>query len=1212
MSLSGLGDSGANPASQGSPYSSGILYLQDPFQSRLLHRLRTGGGLKSDWDLGWEGALAFLKDGDPVGLFQDPPTKVSIYFNELFEYARLSHLHGSGFLVSKPLDNNLSKEDAKKLVDILSTSHTTIIEYVGSSTYIAVENLNILALYGAQLPLSWYTSDFVNGTFAFLSAAYRSFRDGHYKGEDCEEFLTKGFRSAIKLFSIWAKKSEKFTDLKIASAVVSIISDIFATEQITTEESAFDLLTYFCESFGKISDEADSVIVRNVVTLLQHNLYRFSRNNRENGVVSIARLMTSLPTSSLGLIPNAVSSALEITLKSNSHEQPKIQLEDMLRISFAWQYVGRLRWDMLEEAVNERDSRTKSWWKSIFGGQDKDARIVAFPTWLKAMMFEKVDGENVFLTLQALFAHLGLRQSVFERNATNSGAEKGAGNKKKLVFDTKLVDGFELDMMLQLERILNARAELTDPVVHDCIGFFVTQLLGSKTVKELWNYDIDYLPLLNTLLDTLFDSPDTLHIPEIYLNPNLEDIPELSRELSKTFRKETEHPLHRSVSQMSRLIGNISALLWKEGRGEYTVAAVQKLSGFAWALASSWEESRLHTGKIPEEFEKPLFQHFRLCLFAVTMILNLICSQIVKELPKETALAFQNNDIDMIGSGESLDGAPFPNLEALPVPIPAETSEIPQTFSSTMESAASIAIISLRALSMLHFVTVKFGGGGAGFRTWREVVESSMEIVFGLAGKEIDTGLVTRTVLGADDILEDLDPSLAKLAITTLGADVAVDGVVEAPSPVKTRLLMYFQMSSRLLQLLPERYVASSIIPKMQPCLLLPEPSLSLKSPASTADLDTIDLFEASHDLSLAVLERAGMFVNLTKAFAPEYVDLVLQHFLGRQFGKLNRVEVKSSRGIDFDLFRRGTTYAIKGLSSLSLPRRTVVSGSDDRDEEVGDEEDAANEFDSSDVVGNALSFESRFMIRRHRGRKKRDVFDKEEEEDGEEREDQLRENHPSVPQDELSKRDIGDQLAWVCVTKLVDAIQSVSAAIDESETKPLPPVVAEAQSGGNQSRLESILAAAPSVELYMKRDQLLTVLFDQIRTIGLGNLPKLLAVVRGLMLHGEASIGEVSPSGRDGEGEGLEMKGKKPKGLGVQTDPEDSNAWKSLFNAVGHSRGFDYLRRTGCTKWYLQLRADALEIWREYKKGNKVEVLVREGGNDEVKEPPRALMAKL
>ncbi|KAJ3102799.1 hypothetical protein HDU96_009516 [Phlyctochytrium bullatum] len=615
--------------------------------------------------------------------------------------------------------------------------------------------------------------------------------------------------------------------------------------------------------------------------------------------------------------------------------------------------------------------------------------------------------------------------------------------------------------------------------------------------------------------------------------------------------------------------------------------------------------------------------------------------------------------------------------------------------------AAAITILSFHALSALHFVTVRFGGGGTGFKAWRNLFASLVDIVTHTSSPKYhaDVGYIAHFV-GVD--MNDI--TQANTALLCMQFLIAEDGktlyripllniihsFVEPSTPVrKSNTLFFFQIATRILNLISEPWLFYQLLPRTRTKLILTSQSSGAKAAGGLRrsnqkpDLDDIELFEAVHEMCLGIFENASRFPTVTKTFGVEYVSLLLDNYHGDAAG-----------GIDYDLVRRGMTYAIKGLSSLSSPKSVETDGDDEWDETDEAEDQEVYGVDDEGKESFASTFNGSGEFRRGGmtgklgiapRRKVGENFDyptsSESEELGLEEDRQSEGSVEDAQLREMEMRDEGDRLAWSCIEMLVGKIRTVAVDIQQAEARlPQPPnpdaskkSSRESDSsllmGGGLARLQVILEAAnPAVELYMRRERLMVILFDQIRTIGLANLPKLLDLIRGLIIEGDMAlaegylsaveqakaerrglIGQImtvfqrSSSGlsNDAQQEGVEehepgmpssssTKPKKHSGWGVQTDPERSSLWMSLYNAIFHDRGFDYVRRIGCVEWYLHLRADAVQIYRkEWEKkaspaGQKVTAMDGENGSGgphksgqfetsaQAATPVKAMMAKL
>jgi hypothetical protein len=202
-----------------------------------------------------------------------------------------------------------------------------------------------------------------------------------------------------------------------------------------------------------------------------------------------------------------------------------------------------------------------------------------------------------------------------------------------------------------------------------------------------------------------------------------------------------------------------------------------------------------------------------------------------------------------------------------------------------------------------------------------------------------------------------------------------------------------------------------------------------------------------------------------------------------------------------------------------------------------------------------------------------------------------------------------GDEIAWICISKLVDEIKRLSTEINAAESSKSNSISILTNDSNEKknvtSRLEDILSAAPpSVMLRMHREQLAAAVFDQIRTIGLRGLHPLLDTVRILMLGDYAYGLEVVERQRKKERDEnnsknesaeieldksdaklvIEVDSKQPVAIGIESDPDHSTLWKSLLASIGYSRGFDYLRKNQCVTWFLELQHDARAVRKKLK----------------------------
>ena len=326
----------------------------------------------------------------------------------------------------------------------------------------------------------------------------------------------------------------------------------------------------------------------------------------------------------------------------------------------------------------------------------------------------------------------------------------------------------------------------------------------------------------------------------------------------------------------------------------------------------------------------------------------------------------------------------------------------------------------------------------------------------------------------------------------------------------------------------------------------------------------------------------------------------------------------------------------IKALSSLSSPYINEIMDSSDSDDYNGTEndsnrnepenrdsvifEDRGDDEDDFNIPKERGSSRSKRVLRlwsRNRSRLKKDIWNRNETAEDE------NENYL----DPVLKWK-GDRVSWICIMILVSEIQKLTNRLHpvhnlnpaNSVNNPTSSVL-KTFSGdiSKNNRLDEIIKATPELSLVLRREELASVLFDQIRTIGLSYLEPLLEVIRGLMLRGHvppelyfepkfdltlllstADDSELNEQGNDATP--LDTRGTMDSskisshdqdfnqtGMGVVADPDTSNVWKLLIESVGYSKGLDHLRKERCIEWYLYLRHEAKVSYENAKKKSKL-----------------------
>ncbi|KAJ3173088.1 hypothetical protein HDU88_004547 [Geranomyces variabilis] len=464
-------------------------------------------------------------------------------------------------------------------------------------------------------------------------------------------------------------------------------------------------------------------------------------------------------------------------------------------------------------------------------------------------------------------------------------------------------------------------------------------------------------------------------------------------------------------------------------------------------------------------------------------------------------------------------------------PLAARGSESAR--SAYDEHSAAAVGAALQAFSSLHFVTARFGLSG--FKSWHDSLQG---LAVWIEERDAERESQGRFV---DEMLATVAPTYR--------------GIFVHPNPLqKTRLMFYLIFSRLLLRSLSPSYVADEVLPRLYPYL-----TYNKAVPSYRLTVEDKDLFELSHAMSVTLFEHAGKFASLVAEFAGWYATMLIERF---------------PDPIDFDLFRQSFSTMIKSLSTIKPSRSANGDAYEDDFEEADEIEKSARPSRSGRETDYAEDMLQTATRRGDRNAGPAAASDA----DADDAQDMVR----------AERTEEGDFIAWMCIARLADAIHRLSIQIEASGKAPpardsAPPDVLSPPPPP-QSRLERILAASPITALVTRRDQIAMVLFDQIATVGLAGLEPLLATVRHIILGGP--VGYSVPFAHDDDDEsgdfGLVETLATVPGVGTQTNPHRSPLWQSLFDAVGHYRGFDYTRRERCVQWYLATLRDARLKWEE------------------------------
>ncbi|KAJ3174552.1 hypothetical protein HK101_010942 [Irineochytrium annulatum] len=625
-------------------------------------------------------------------------------------------------------------------------------------------------------------------------------------------------------------------------------------------------------------------------------------------------------------------------------------------------------------------------------------------------------------------------------------------------------------------KAVEGRGELkANDVLGRSVAFASTHVMSALPAEVIGLMEHDLMPILQTLISVMLVDEKTLQLPTP-LPTDRDELTTLASSLTTRSNQTTRHSLRREVPRMSRLAGTLLADAWAKGNRSGAASVVRYLRDHCRELGVAWGSSVLDVGDRTADAAvmdagKAVLEEHKVVLFSVTMVIRSLLLAMVTDRPR------------------------------------GEEEEI-------------VLVDAMAALAGMHHVTVRFGKDG--FKAWADCIEAVIGVVERLRTE--DKGAGERLVRGLVKVLLGVDIPYA------FSSDLDINNDLKAAT-ISAHVFLT-TITKHLLRFLSDPLVNDAILPLHAHYLLVfhTDHAVSPRIHPNTRAITTPpphaplmpDLNAASHDLIVAVFERSNRFPATTVVWAPWYARGLL-----RASGE--------GDGIEEAVLRRGWSYAIKGLASITSP-----GGGRLLDREEGEDE----------------SGESGSLDDEDRGRVGR------QEEPGAEEE------------VVVGGGDDGDGIAWVLIAELVDEIMRLSDLALEGGGASKPPV----RVGAGGSRIDEILGAAPAaVGLHVHRDRLLTLLFDQIRTVGVRALPALLDAIRGLLLHGRPELGEHA---EDAE----EETGKASEGLGLAADPDVGEVWKALYKAVSFARGFDIVRRTGCVEWYLQVKSEALELWKSHR----------------------------
>ncbi|KAJ3331783.1 hypothetical protein HDU76_002235 [Blyttiomyces sp. JEL0837] len=1102
-----------------------------------------------------------------------------IYWTEIFERLRLEQLARER-LIKLDSTKPLTSEQSSRIGGILSCSFFTFIEYhKADSMQVALYNLAVLKEFAPKLPLSWFQDQFLEACVTFgrkcwgIVAATDSSED-HVMAMD-------GLAAVATVLSCWTRKSATFQKKALASSVVGFLSKCLLEVSTTVsifEEFLLDNILSLVAAFGKVSDGVDNTIMRTIQSALPGIIGSLSPPAQDNLMTYLAPIFINVPSTSTAILKTTLVNGLAALsgqsspparfICIDSHRQPVVPgpftFDLILKVSYLFEYVTDKRWESIQTELLSSE-------KVEHGGFG----LSVFLKWIVSWAGEgSVDGGVVVEDCPPWM------KSVVNVGDENVGVddgrvESGPGCLAVLAVAIGVWRSIlRRRLSLQGGNKQVAKSDLAIP--------------GKQIVSFVQENSVKALSVAMRFLESEYVSNKPVS------SPFRRFAAYATSQLSSSLTPQEQEILNPHAQVITRVL---QATLFEDVDMlglEPSIVTISPHDSFA-TLQQRW--TRRFAGNANEksilqaEFSR---MSRALGLFAARswldgehdVVLDLIsemrgfCERVFG-IWKSISELFGTIGISLKAEKQELEKILFAYFRLCLFSVTMVSKHVNDAVIETLledehrwdppavhwpDHGLWIASSMLVYLQNLHFVSSRYGSDG--FKIWTELFDSVVDLLRGAISRDSKFSFVL------EELIMALTPAYAGTA-------------VQKHSPETSRLLFYFSVLQRLLPLIPEITLQNEVMPRMFPYfryhVVDDETNKGNSQNEWKPSDEEKDLFEAVHAICVGIFQNVGRFRDTVKSFAPWYAEMLITNY---------------PEPIDVDLLRRNYAHMIKALSSLSRPYSNVVEVISTEDDHAEAAEDGRREQRGRDSSSEKWS--------------------------NDEDADLL----PSV--NELQW--IGDEIAWICITKLVNEIvriadvarTGVSDREVPADSKPSTNSLSvNLANKGVDKRIAEILKAAPRVEMYLRRDSLMTVLFDQIRTIGLRGLQPLLHAIQELMLHGSLKnlVDNGGEMDLDGDSEMEEDAGATSiVGFGVESDPESSPLWKAMASAVGYSRGFDQLRKNYCVSWFLELRHEAKSLRDKLKlssrvSGSNLKNIKGENGRDvsnvEGKNPP-LLRAKL
>ncbi|KAI8075749.1 hypothetical protein BDF21DRAFT_453762 [Thamnidium elegans] len=468
------------------------------------------------------------------------------------------------------------KPDLKDLAKTLSDAYYNILQYSNLTEENIVKDLDHLAKYSNDLPLSWFTSQFLD-TLLLLKDKFLSYQ-------------LQALASIIILFSSWLRRLSTTDDSRL-SIVMDTLLNILLNDNPIYLPVQKDAWIGWVALIGKGQD----------MKLLQ-------------GMTKVIQLLTDGDNmdciqSMAEAIGAGVAHALAQTSALNDFEVEYCQelLDAHIQFSAKRSEGPRAIMTAIEHIVDVRSQ------------EKPQTRAEADLSTLVHMANDVVAGQTEHLAVN--FVRLAVLAGVVRMLQFNQGKK----TKKVLDLREKAEKTFIQQLDMAVDTVTSKKNMNNYTTNQDIIAFFAGRCIiqiPSTTVLEMNHLPVLLKLLSNSLLTSTytFNNGNVIH--------RLQNTIAMTTEVNQLI----EQPLFKDIGRISRAIAKINELLLLEKKYVSTVQSIlDRLVGFSYNAFFDWDRYLMEhssknmtavEGKNYKELENAVWTIFKSMTFAFTVILK--------------------------------------------------------------------------------------------------------------------------------------------------------------------------------------------------------------------------------------------------------------------------------------------------------------------------------------------------------------------------------------------------------------------------------------------------------------------------------------------------------------------------------------------------------------------------------------------------------------